>query len=162
MNDFTIDGRNFYTFLDSISRNQEVANFRFQGHGMSMTPFIRSGDTLTIKIINKDDTINTGDIVAVKQNNKKRIFIHRVIKSKNECHYIKGDNKMLPDGWFQKKSIIGIVIEIRRESGKKIDFKPWQNFMIALFSKTRLLNYLILPTGRWVKHRILKNKKKCQ
>ena len=153
MNDFTIDGTSFYTFLDFIAKHQKASTIRFTGYGTSMTPFIRNGNTLTIKLIDKNDKIKKGTVVAVKHIEKK-IIIHRIIGIKNNYFQIKGDNRKLQDGWYPKESIIGVITEIKRESGKRVQFPTWQNFIIAFLSKTRILNFLILPVGRWIKHNI--------
>ncbi|MDA3790348.1 MAG: hypothetical protein PF503_17875 [Desulfobacula sp.] len=151
MDDFSFSGENFYEFLDSLSWNKSVSIIKFKGHGVSMTPFIKNGNTLTIKLLNNKYKVRTGDIVAVKQIDKKKILVHRIIKAKEESYLIKGDNKALSDGWFPREAIIGIITEIKRASGKRIYYGRWFNLMIAWVSKTNILNGIILPLGRLVK-----------
>jgi len=160
MNDFSFSGENFYEFIDSLSFNKSVSGIKFKGYGVSMTPFIKNGDTLTIKLLSKNDAIRTGDIVVVKQIDKKKIIVHRIIKTKETRYYIKGDNKIRSDGWFPQKAIIGVITEIKRESGKRIAHSPLYNLIIAHLSKTRILNSLLLPGGRLIKQKIVKRIKK--
>lgn len=151
MNDFSIDGKKFYEFLEALAENQKISTIKFTGYGLSMTPFIRSGNRLTIKIINEDSRIYTGDIVAVKQRDKKRIVVHRVIDSNKDKYLIKGDNNRLPDGWFQKDLIIGTIIKIQRHLGKTYYPKKWYGLIIAFLSKTLILNTILLPAARYLK-----------
>ncbi len=136
MNDFAFSGKDFYEFIDSLSDNKRVSQFKFRGHGVSMTPFIKNGNTLTIKLLDDMDTLRIGDIVAVKQVDKKKIFVHRIVQAKNDQYLIKGDNKTQSDGWFSRKAILGIITEIKNASGKSMYYNAWTNLIIACLSSS--------------------------
>lgn len=154
MNDFAFSGKEFYEFIDSLSKHQGVSQFKFRGHGVSMTPFIKNGSTLTIRLLDAMDTLRIGDIVIVKEVNKKKIFAHRIVQAKNDQYLIKGDNKTQADGWFSRETILGIITEIKNESGKIMHYSPWSNLIIACLSKTRILDRIMLPSGRILKQKM--------
>ncbi len=124
-----------------------------------MAPFIRNGNTLTIKLLGNRDVLKTGDIVVVKQTDKEKIFVHRIIQVKKDQYLIKGDNKTRNDGLFSKESILGLITEIKRDSGDNAYYSPWYNRVIAFLSRTRTLNGIILPWSRLLKQQVWERKK---
>ncbi len=156
MDDFTLSGKKFCKLIESLCADKSVFHIKVKGHGNSMSPFIKNGEELIIKPAGRKDTIKPGDIVAVVNEEKEKIIVHRVIGRKNNFFQIKGDNCSRDDGYFPETNIIGIVTGIKTDSGKKICYKEWQNKIIAFLSKTGWLNMLILPLGRFIKKTLQK------
>jgi signal peptidase I len=151
MADFTLNSKKFCSLVTSTCANMRIRYINIKGFGSSMSPFIKNGNILTIKPVNRGDAIKRGDIAIVIGRNKENLIVHRVIGLKNSFFQIKGDNCYEDDGWFPKASILGIVTEVTTEANKKIVVKRWQNLIIAFLSKIRLLNIIILPVGRIIK-----------
>jgi len=151
-----LSGKHFCSLLEHIETHPGVSMVKFKGYGQSMTPFIKNGNTISIKLLTVNDTIKTGDIVAVKPEDKEQIFIHRVITKKENNYLIKGDNRKTIDGWFQRSSIFGIVAQNKRDNEPHSILTSLTNRIIAFLSRTGLLNQFILPSGRWIKHTLLR------
>jgi len=154
MNDLSIQNIDFYNLVDKFRHDKAVSIIKFSGFGISMTPFIRNGDTLTIKLLQKDDNVKTGNIVIVQDRGGKKLFVHRIVQSKKRAYLLKGDNKLQPDGWFSRDMILGRIDKLTRGSKTNIPVKHWQSVVIAFFSKAGILNSTILPFGRWVKRKL--------
>ncbi len=85
--------------------------FKFTARGMSMSPFICSGDTITIQpYLNRKCQI--GDIVAYINPDTGHLIVHRIIKKNKEQYLLKGDNKYHPDGYCPQKNVYGYVNEV--------------------------------------------------
>jgi len=114
-------------------------SFRFRARGSSMTPFIRSGDVITISSLDKRGA-GLGMVVAFKHPAGGHLVIHRVVGVAPGAVFIKGDN--IPhrtDGWIPAGNLLGCVLEIRR-NGKRV----WlglgiERYLIAFFSKVQWL-----------------------
>lgn len=135
--------------------NKELANlirdtldagraFRFRVKGGSMTPFIRSGDTITLHPA-AADKIRTGDIVAFLSSPMMKMFVHRVVLTHHEFFLMRGDNLVDDDGWISEKDIIGKVAGVERHGVPSSFGMTWPvNKMIALFSYIGMLPALTL------------------
>ncbi len=159
MDDFTLTDKNFCELVKSIHINRNVTHIKVKGHGNSMAPFLKTGEILFIRPVHLKELIRIGDIIALTDKKEEKIIIHRVINKKNHLFEIKGDNCKHSDGWFHKKKIIGVVTRKTNLSGKIISFRRWENLLIAVLSKTDLLNYIVLPFGRSVKKKLKDHKK---
>jgi len=115
--------------------------FRFTAKGMSMSPFICNGDSLTIEPIYKK-TIEEGDIVACITPGESRLIIHRIIK-KNRLYLLKGDNVYHSDGYYEKKYVHGYVKEIHISknifSGHR---KTIRRFFLFLNNFKKIISFL--------------------
>ncbi|BDD87669.1 signal peptidase I [Desulfofustis limnaeus] len=131
------------------------ASFRFQAKGGSMSPFVKDQDILTLTKVNPA-TIRVGDIAAVRPPNRDTLIVHRVIRVSNHAFLLKGDNNPTPDGIFSPDAIIGIVDTIERK-GRSAPFcsKP-ACLIIAVLSRSGLLNSCLLPLIRKVKSSMIK------
>ena len=113
--------------------------FRFKAKGMSMSPFIRNGDVITITSF-KQHGPRLGDVVAFKRPETGKLVIHRVVAIKGNRAYILGDsipNKL--DGIFELNELLGHVTCIKRGQ-KRIWFGLGpERILIAILSRTRLL-----------------------
>ena len=146
-----LDTKNFIAIIKAASEKQHVTDIKFKAYGNSMFPFIKNQDILNVKLINNDYNIHIGDIVAVTDQTVKIIMVHRIVGIKNKLYLIKGDNQVKADDWFPKKSILGIITEAKRTSGKIFYCHRWQNILIAFLSKTNILKKIILPISLNIK-----------
>jgi signal peptidase I len=78
-----------------------------------MEPLISPGDKLYIE--KNERKIYIGDILILTQ--KKRLLAHRVVKILEGRIVTKGDNMIYPDQPFDKKYIIGKVVQIIGKHG---------------------------------------------
>jgi signal peptidase I len=123
--------------------------FRFRAKGVSMSPFIRNGDILTIARLD-DGGARPGDIVVVNHAGRS-VIVHRVIKASAKDIILKGDNCSIADGTFVYTSIVGKVTTIERD-GRKVGFHSGSTGrLIAFVSATGLLNGVLLPFLRRMK-----------
>ncbi|MDA3917429.1 MAG: S26 family signal peptidase [Deltaproteobacteria bacterium] len=151
MNDFILTDSLFCKLVKSIPADKTINHIKVQGHGSSMSPFLKNNETLFIKPVKKKTEIKTGDIIAVTDKNEEKIIVHRVISQKKNICLLKGDNCKKKDGWFTKKQVLGIITQKKKQSGKIICFFRWESILIAFLSKTGFLNSILLPFGRLLK-----------
>lgn len=147
-NNLKLSGKNLTYLMRAVL--EKKADFRFQAKGHSMSPFIKNQDIVTISPlpINRP---HTGDIVAASFLQRKSIMVHRVIGTQQDKFIIKGDNNKSRDSLFEQDQIIGLVTKVER-NGKRVWYGgEWSGKTIAFFSKTSLLNNLILPILRSIK-----------
>lgn len=91
---------------------------RFRAGGLSMSPFIKDGDVLTIRPLG-GEAPRTGDIVAFIHPETGKAAVHRVVRGKSGLFSLKGDNSPLADGIVVLEQILGTVCRVER-SGKDI------------------------------------------
>ena len=94
--------------------------FRFRAMGMSMWPFIRGGDILTVSPL-ADVPIHLGDVVAIMHPGSDRLAIHRVVTHVSDGWLVRGDNNPEADGLVTRERVIGRVIRVERD-GREIHF----------------------------------------
>jgi len=137
-------------FEDVLKRG---ADLRVSVTGRSMAPFIKSGDTVTIRKI-PVDRLAIGDLVFYK-NRLGCPVLHRLIGIKKaedggKVFRTKGDALWAGDEPFFEESIIGNVVSIERRSGcgrriRGIDMSSlkWRtiNFVVAGISGLGLRIY---------------------
>jgi hypothetical protein len=83
-----------------------------------MSPFIKDGDMVTLSPLNRA-LPRMGDVVAYIHPAIKRVFIHRVVRKKDDSYIIKGDNSLEGDGPVLAAKILGLVTRVDRD-GKRI------------------------------------------
>jgi len=91
---------------------------RFRARGLSMSPFIKDGDVLTVRPLG-GEAPRTGDIVAFIHPESGRAAVHRVVRERSGLFSLKGDNSPLADGTVALEQILGTVCRVER-SGKNI------------------------------------------
>jgi signal peptidase len=93
---------------------------RFKAHGVSMVPFIRDGDILTIQSV-EISALNMAD-VAFYQGDNGRLTAHRIVAQHIQDDQIilmmRGDMDSGPAERIQKKQVLGRVVSVQR--GQKI------------------------------------------
>jgi phage repressor protein C with HTH and peptisase S24 domain len=128
--------------VDVINKNK---SFRFSAKGISMSPFIRDGDILTISPIRK--RLIVGDVVAVLSGNN-GFFIHRIIGTSRLGLLVKGDNRDDADGTFPREMICGVVSKIEHNLDLvRFGLGP-EKVIIGLFSRGNILKPIIKMTYR--------------
>ena len=97
---------------------QKKIPLRFKAKGNSMFPFIKPNDIITISPLQKN-ILGLGTVVAITKNNSERLFLHRIIRIKDNLFTTKGDNNRGCDAHAIKQEIIGYVSLLERNSKKK-------------------------------------------
>ena len=117
-------------------------SLRFRTKGVSMSPFIKDQDIITISLLS-NCAIGLGEIVVFMHPQTKKLFIHRIIGRSQDCYLIKGDNIFITDGLIPKKNILGVVTKVERK-GKKIIFGlGYERYIIAALSKAKITNLFL-------------------
>jgi len=91
---------------------------RFRAKGLSMSPFIKDGDVVTVRPL-AGARPRTGDIVAFLHPATGRAAVHRVVRERSGFFSLKGDNAPESDGVLSLDEILGTVCRIER-SGKNV------------------------------------------
>ncbi len=139
---------NLFDLVNTVLQSGKKVRFKARGH--SMSPFVRDGDMITLKVYSSAfDVVNPGDIVAVSTRHQKMI-VHRVLRVYRHRVLLKGDNYKEVDGFFTKKNIMGFVTKIER-NGRPLTYNRMINRFIAWLSGTGLLADYILPILRYMK-----------
>jgi len=87
---------------------------RIKINGVSMLPFIRTGDTVIIKPFQLKEAA-PGDIVAFSDITHDNIICHRLIKKYNSALIIKADNRLLGYEKVSPDALLGKVILVERD-----------------------------------------------
>lgn len=141
----TVSSRVFAELLKEVTARG--AAFRMCAKGMSMYPFIRNGDVLTLV---RPKTIRVGDVVAFAHPEDGRLIVHRVTARSGRLLTVKGDFTWTADGRLDEKQILAVVVKVERK-GRII--KPASLFvrkMLAFLSRPariarmRLLFYQLI------------------
>lgn len=118
-------------------------SFRFTAKGISMAPFIKDGDVLTMHQQPDGQSLRPGLVVAFVNPQTERLAVHRVIGRSGPRYLIKGDNALENDGFIKKEDILGYVWKIERD-GRRISFGLGSERGIILFlSRFNLLHGII-------------------
>ncbi|MBU1340344.1 MAG: hypothetical protein KKE44_21295 [Proteobacteria bacterium] len=153
MEELKLSGEGLYNLMKSFFTDGLKFKIKLVCPGFSMSPFIRHESLLTLKPFDVSQQPRFGDVVSVAVHKHKKIIIHRIISVKPPDYLLKGDNNKVSDGWFHKKDILGLVEKINFKN-KEYTPRHWQNVLIGAASKSGVLNQIILPAGRHLKHLI--------
>lgn len=82
--------------------------FRFIAHGVSMSPFIRDGDTVEVDGISR---LRRGDVVVAMRGGK--LLVHRAICIKKDAVLLKGDHLSRADGWVPCTDVLGKIVAVK-------------------------------------------------
>ena len=91
--------------------------FRFRAPGLSMSPFIRDGDVVTIRPLGSRPP-RTGAIAAFLYPGTGKVAVHRIIREKSGRFLLKGDNVPAIDGSLPLDMILGTVSRVERNGAK--------------------------------------------
>ncbi len=148
MNNLVVSGKNLNNLMNAVL--EKNADFRFKATGHSMSPFIKNQDILTISPLPINRPV-AGDIVAASFGEKKSIMVHRVIAKKQGKFIMKGDNNKSQDGVFEQNQIIGLVSKVERNDMTVWFGQGYFGRVVAMLSKSGLLNSIILPVLRVIR-----------
>ena len=111
---------------------------------MSMYPFIRDGDILTL---GRENHFREGDVYAFPHPQTGGLVVHRLVKRRNRL-LMKGDHNSLPDGWLAREQILARLIRVERDGCVVQPAHHGVRRLIALISISRGV--------RWCRWSILK------
>jgi len=115
--------------------------FRFKAKGISMTPFIRDGDILTISPLKQK--LQIGDVVPFIKPGFIKLIVHRIVRKRRNNYLLKGDNSWNFDGTIHAENLLGIVSKIERGKRKIGIGFGIDKFFIAFLSRFKVLNVLL-------------------
>lgn len=136
-NDLSLSAQALMELMQAVLRRK--LPFRFRARGLSMTPFIRDGDVITLKPMSSYP-VRTGEIVAFRCPESDRPVVHRVVARSAAGLFFQGDSVHAhQDGPVPLENLLGRVVCIER-SGKRIrlGLGP-ERYLIALLSRCNLL-----------------------
>ena len=109
--------------------------FRFSAGGYSMTPFIRSGDVVTVSSL-ASQAPRLGDVVAFVHPETRLLCLHRVLSAHGDRFFIQGDNLAeTPDGLIARGAILGRVTGLERAGRRiRLGLGP-ERLLLALLSR---------------------------
>jgi signal peptidase I len=118
--------------------------FRFRAKGVSMSPFIKDGDVITVSPL-FGALPRRGDVVAYTHPQTQRLVVHRIVAKKGDYFIVKGDNTSNTDDLILKANILGHVTRVKRNGKKIIIGLGPERFLIALLTRRGLLFPLLYP-----------------
>jgi hypothetical protein len=127
--------------------NDKGLPFRFMAGGLSMSPFIKEGDVITISPISPKGP-RLGDVVPVFFPDTGRLLIHRVVARRGRFCLIRGDNTLEPDGIVPATGISSRVVEVSRDGVRRSLGLGSDRIIVALLSRWNLLTPLLFPLWR--------------
>lgn len=118
-------------------------DFRFRARGLSMSPFIKDGDFISVSPVSKVKP-SIGKVVAFVQPVSGSLIVHRVVGSRGTAFLIQGDNTGgKVDGLFQPEEILGCVTGVERNGRQVVFGLGPERFLIAYLSRSGLLRGLL-------------------
>lgn len=112
--------------------------FRFRAKGVSMYPFLKDDDVITVSPLFRR-SLRFGDVAVFVQPKTDKVLVHRVVGKRRNAYLMKGDNSYYFDGLILKEQILGYVT--KQERNGKVTFfgLGLHRFAIALLSRNGLL-----------------------
>ena len=111
---------------------------RFRAKGLSMSPFIKDGDLVTVRPL-AGAPPRTGDIVAFLHPATGKAAVHRIVRKRSGLFSLKGDNVPDSDGTLSVEQILGIVSRVERAGAKVLLGRRRGGAVIASLSRTGVL-----------------------
>ena len=146
--DLTLTNRAFQHLLLWGLDKGRLSGIQVQCRGYSMAPFIRDGETVILKSLDPGRTIQPGNIVAAVSRARGSVMIHRVIRCTQKRVQTRGDNLPVPDGWFFRDDLVGVVSSVNKKQFKTLLNSSLFNRMVAVLSRNGMLQTVLLPTLR--------------
>ena len=143
--ELSISGRAFVELIRAVL--DKGVPFRFKAKGISMHPFIRHGDVLTISPLS-DNLLRYGDVVAFVRPRTFTLTVHRLVGKRDGAFLIKGDNTAYTDGLIPMANILGRVTKVEGD-GKEVylGLGP-ERLLIAFLIRRGTLSPLLFPVYR--------------
>ena len=129
--------------------------FRFSARGMSMDPFIRDGDAITIVPLASGRPVE-GDVVALCSPRDGRLIVHRVVAAGPAGFVVRGDANDDADGVVTRQEVLGQVSAVHRGDRRVVAGSGPERRLIALLSRFGLLRPLVDVARRtlaWLRRR---------
>ena len=132
----SIPGSTFASLLKGVL--EMGASLRFRANGVSMTPFIKQGDLVTLSPYS-GSAPRMGDVAAFFFPDTEKLTIHRVVGKKGDGYLLKGDNATAGDGVIPLENILARVIKVERgEREIRLGLRQ-ERYLIALLARSNLL-----------------------
>jgi signal peptidase I len=117
--------------------HEKGAAFRFRARGHSMAPAIRDGDMITVSPLGSSMP-RRGDVLAFRQIGQPRMLVHRVLRTRERTHFVKGDNCPRGDGWIPAETVLGVITKVERRGKARFwptrsSSSPWQSVYLILY-----------------------------
>lgn len=120
--------------------------FRFCARGWSMAPFIQDGDVITVAPFQRK-TPGIAEVLAFIHPETGRLVVHRAVARHGTAFQIQGDSVAeQSDGMIPIKNLLGRVTRIERNKEQVFLGLGVERYLIAWFSRARLL----IPIRRWL------------
>jgi phage repressor protein C with HTH and peptisase S24 domain len=142
--DLPLSGRSLTELLRAVLDKGKP--FRFRARGLSMSPFIKDGDVVTVAPL-RGATPQTGDIAAFLHPATGQLAIHRIVGAKSGRFTLKGDNAVETDGALPAATLLGLVTRVER-NGSLIRPGPGGGAAIAKLSRSGLLRKAVAAARR--------------
>ncbi len=134
--EWTLTGKALVDLLQALLVRGSA--IRIEARGCSMSPFIRSGDVVTVSPL-RGKSPRSGDVVLFRISGSNRLVIHRVAGKINESYLIRGDNCEEPDGLASKSDILGRICAVER-NGAAVRFGlGLERRLVAFASRNNVL-----------------------
>jgi hypothetical protein len=146
--ELALSGPALAAFLEAVL--DKGTSCRFRATGVSMFPFIRGGDVVTVSPL-PHTPLRHGDVAAALLPGNSGVVLHRVVGRRRGLYLIKGDARTEVDGWIPRHDLLGRVTSVER-AGKSITFGLGrERVLVAALTRSGLLPRLVFPLGRAIR-----------
>ncbi len=115
-----------------------IGHLRFTARGISMTPFIRDGDVITLRA-SRGARLRTGSVVAYIHPDSGQLLVHRLFARKDGLCVTRGDNAPGSDGLIPERQVVATVTRVER-NGKTVRFGIGaEGYLIVLLLRLKVL-----------------------
>lgn len=125
--------------------------FRFRARGMSMDPFIRDGDVITVVPLHARPRL--GDVIACTHPGNGRLMVHRVVAAGQDGLVLRGDANDAADGAVAWGEVLGAVSAVQRGGRAVLLGRGPERLLLAYLSRGGALRPLVAEARRVV-HRV--------
>ena len=113
--------------------------FRFRANGISMTPFIKDGDVITVSPLS-GALPRRGDVAAFTHPDTGKLVVHRVVGKTGRQFLLKGDNVDRVENKVPQKNLLGCVTIVERNSKQVFAGLGPERSLIALLTRFGLIS----------------------
>jgi len=136
----SLSGQALQEFLQAVLA--KGASFRFEARGLSMHPFIKDRELITISPV-CGARLYSGDVVAFCHPETGRLTVHRIVKKNAHGLLLRGDNCPEADGLIPAAGLLGRVTEVGGKNRiRRLGLGP-ERFFLALLSRYSLLQPIL-------------------
>jgi hypothetical protein len=139
--DFLVPGEALLDLMQAVLARG--ASFHFRARGLSMAPFIKSGDLITVVPLAQEKP-SVGKVVAFVHPVTRKLVIHRIIDRQGVAFLIQGDNTAgQADGWVEPQAILGCVTRVQRDGRRVYLGLGPERYLVAFLSKNGWLDSVV-------------------